>query len=561
MKTITTFGLSASDQVGRIRRHLLWVIAISMLAFACTPKNDAENTSASTGITVCGTVQFSDGCGVETDSLISYGLALVHHMTYEDAEKIFDNVIETSPGCFWGHWGKAMTFIHPLWPDEPGEEQMKKGWELTQAALQLATKEKETAYGEALAAYYRDGLQKTERERLKSFEKGWERAHSMYPDDLEVKSFYALFLISTSDPTDKTYANQSKAGQLAQEVLSVIPDHPGGFHYTIHSYDYPELADKAIAAAENYSDIAPDVPHALHMPTHIFTRLGLWQESIDWNMRSAKAALEQPVSGSVSGHYFHAVDYIVYAHLQRAEDLKASQVIEEATSVEGPYQNVGATAYSLASVEGRYALERQDWKKAASLDETLATFVSWDKFPEFEALVHFAVGLGSARSGMSAKAISAVKRMEELKKIVSNPYWSQQIEIQMNTVKAWLAFAKGKEKEALELMTLAANRENATSKHPITPGELLPASELLGDMFMELKKPGEALVQYEIALKRSPRRFNSLYGAARAAELSGDEATAKKYYENLVEVSANAEVALTRREKALAYLNGGAKGV
>ncbi len=545
-----------SDMSGTYRLYTVWLLTISLLTFSCTQKTETKREVVQVGITLCGTVQFSDGCGEETDSLISYGLALTHHMTYEDAEKIFDSVIETTPSCFWGHWGKALTFIHPLWPDEPGAERMKLGLDLTQQALMLAKKPREKAFGEALAAYYQDGLDKTERERLKSLAEGWEKAFQLLPEDLEVKAWYALSLIATADATDKSYKNQLKAGQMAGEILQVIPDHPGGFHYSIHAYDYPELADKAIAAAEKYSDIAPDVPHALHMPSHIFTRLGMWEESIDWNMRSAKTALEHPVGPLVSGHYFHAVDYIVYAHLQRAEDLKASKIIEETKNMKGPYQNIAATVYSLAAVEARYVLERQDWKKASALEARQPDHVNWDNFPEYEAIKYFAIGLGAARSGEVAKAQGAAKRLEELKQKVSNPYWTAQLEIQKNAVTAWLRFAQGKQKEALELMTLAATQESATNKHPITPGELLTASELLGDMLLELKKPDEALIQYELALKRSARRFNCMYGAARAAELSGDQNKAKMYYQSLVEMSANAEVSLARRTQAISYLNG-----
>jgi hypothetical protein len=545
-----------SKVIGTGKLYSAWLLTLALFATSCIGKSEKENTATTAGITICGTVQFSDGCGSQTDSLIAYGLALTHHMTYDDAESVFNNVIETNPECFWGHWGKAFTFIHPLWPDEPGAERMKLGWELIQKALQAATKPKEIAFGEALAAYYKDGLDKTERERLKNMEAGWEKAFEMFPEDQEIKSWYALSLIASADATDKTYQNQLKAGQLAQEVLQVIPDHPGGFHYTIHAYDYPELADKAITAAENYSKIAPEVPHALHMPTHIFTRLGLWKESIDWNMRSANAASKQPIDGKVSYHYFHAVDYIVYAHLQQAEDLKAQAIINEYKSLEGPFAESPVTVYTLAAVEGRTALERQDWKKAASLEARKPEQLNWDKFPEYEALTHFAIGLGAARSGETVKADNAAKRLEALKQKVTNPYWATQIEVQKNAVNAWLAFTKGKQKEALELMTLAATQENATNKHPITPGELLTASELLGDLLLQLKKPGEALIQYEIALKRSPNRFNCLYGAAQAAELSGDAGKAKIYYEKLLEVSASAEVSLTRREQALNYING-----
>ncbi len=534
-----------------------YALAACMVAlWFATSCTRPSSTTADPGATVCGTVQFSATCGGKTDSLIAYGLALTHHMTYDEAERQFDAVIASSPDCFWGYWGKAFTFIHPLWPDQPTKEKLLEGQALITKALSMAKKPREKAFGNALAAYYQDGTSKTEKERLKAMEAGWSDGYKTLPEDLEIKAWYALSLISTAEATDKSYKNQLTAGQLAQEVLHDLPGHPGGFHYTIHAYDYPELANKAIAAAENYSDIAPDVAHALHMPTHIFTRMGMWGESVDWNMRSAKAAMKERVEGKVSYHYFHAVDYIVYAHLQQLEDEKASAIVKEYKSREQPYQESPVTAYTLSAVDGRVALERSDWKKAADIVPRQPSFIDWDRFPEYEAITHFAIGLGAARSGQLQKAERTVKRLAELHEKVSNSYWASQVEVQKNAVDAWLQLAKGNKKEALSLMTQAADQENATNKHPITPGELLTASELLGEMLLEMNQPGDALVQFEKALSRSPRRFNCLYGAARAAELTGAQEKARQYYNTLVEVSNTAEVESEKRNRAVSYLRG-----
>lgn len=530
--------------------HAVWVMAL-LVSLSCTRQS---SNAVNPGITLCGTVQFSETCGGKTDSLIAYGLALTHHMTYDEAERQFDTVIKSSPDCFWGYWGKAFTFIHPLWPDQPSQEKLMDGQELITKALSLVNSPREKAFGNALSAYYKDGTTKTEKERLKAMEVSWAEGFNTLPEDLEVKAWYALSLVSTADATDKSYKNQLTAGQLAQEVLWAIPGHPGGFHYTIHAYDYPELADKAIAAAKNYSDIAPDVPHALHMPTHIFTRRGMWDESVDWNMRSAKAAMKERVEGKVSYHYFHAVDYIVYAHLQQLEDNKANAIVNEYKSVEQPYQDSPVTAYTLSAVDGRLAMERSDWKKAASIVPRQPDFIAWDRYPEYEAITHFAIGLGAARSGQLQQAENTVKRLGELKEKTSNSYWASQVEVQKNTVNAWLQLAKGNNKEALNLMTQAAEQENATNKHPITPGELLTASELLGEMLLEMKKPTDALIHFEKALSRSPLRFNCLYGAALSAELAGDAEKARTYYNSLVEVSNNAEVTSEKRNRAVNYL-------
>lgn len=522
--------------------YQVWIFTGALcLLLACETKTTgiASMAALKSDIVSCGTVQFEEGCGNQKlDSFISYGLALVHHMTFDEAETVFDEVRAADPSCFWGHWGKALTYIHPLWPDEPGEERMKSGLALTTQALQLATKEREKVFGEVLHAYYKDGLAKTEKQRLKDYEQAWAAAYKKRPDDQELKAFYALSLISTADPADKTYAQQKRAGGLMEEVLQVIPDHPGGFHYIIHAYDYPELAEQALQAAAKYDNIAPEVAHALHMPTHIYTRLGMWPESIEWNLRSSSTALKNSINGVKSTHYFHALDYLVYAYLQRGEDDKAAKIVADIHQLQGPFQSHAAAAYTLAAVEARMALERQQWAKAAVIQTRNPAHFEWDKYPEFEALTHFAIGLGAARSNHFDKATAAVENMNRLQQKVTNPYWKEQIEIQKNSIKAWTLFGQNKKREALELMTLAARQESATNKHAVTPGELLPASELLGDMLLVLNKPGEAIAQYEAALKRSPGRLNSIANAAIAAKQSGNKEKEKHYQQMLVQLKA-----------------------
>lgn len=539
---------------GEFYGPLIMALILFIAGASCNSPDKRVETMQDLQITQCGTVQFAGSCGEDTDSLISLGLALIHNMTYEDSERLFDQVMEQYPDCFWGPWGKAMTHIHPLWAGAPSESILKSGWDLSLKTMELADNEKQKSLAAALAAYYENGINKTEQERLKSFHSAWDTAYQRYPDDLEIKSFYALSLLAVADPNDNAYKNQLQAGKLAEEIIQQVPEHPGGIHYTIHAYDYPELADKAIAAAEKYSKIAPEVAHALHMPTHIYTRLGMWEESIAWNRRSAQAALKQPVQGAVSMHYFHALDYLVYAHLQRFEDAQVQSILQEIRQLNVPFQQTNVTAYTLAAVEGRYALERQNWTKASQLTARHPASLDWDRYPEFEALSHFAIGLGSARSGEKEKAALALKSLENLRQKIQNPYWANQLEIQAETVRAWLYLSQNQTEAALESMRNAAKMESATSKHPITPGELLPANELLGDMLMELGKPGEALLHYEQALTRSPGRYNSLYGAAKSAEAIGDTPKANRYRKAINKLSEDAEVANKRREYAMSSM-------
>ncbi len=527
------------------------VLSLSLWLTSCESNKKsytAENPDY--GITICGTVQFVGNCAAETDSLIPLGIALIHHMTYEEAEEIFDKVIESDPSCFWGPWGKAMTYIHPLWNDQPSEVQMNTGWVMSQKCLDLASNPREEHYAEVIASYYRDGINHTLQERLQNWNQAWEAAFNEFPQELEIKSFYALSLLAVADPKDKTYPNQLHAGRLAQEVLREIPSHPGAFHYTIHAYDYPELADKAKIAAENYSNIAPDVPHALHMPSHIFTRLGMWDESIEWNRRSAEAA-KKSVLGSGSLHYLHAKDYIVYALIQLLRDEEVKQELEDINRLGSNVEQHPASAYALAAAEARFALERQNWKYAAQIAPRKAEAISWDKFPEYEALSHYAIGLGAARSGDIRKAQSASKTLQSLSEKIQNPYWFEQVQIQNLSVKAWTEFAKLNKTKALELMQEAEKRERATNKHPITPGELLPASELLGDMYFELNMPDKALIHYEYALERSPERFNSLRGATMAAEKVNRKDIAENYKNKLSKLTKNAQIPIPKWGVAL----------
>ena len=505
-----------------------------------------------------GTVKFPASCSTDAKRYLNRGLALMHNMTYEDSRAEFAAAVEVDPDCVMGYWGQAMTFIHPLWSDPPDATEFTKGQAFVKNAMERGRKtDWEQAYIKAVGAYYAAGRNEKEKKNLAGFKKGWEEVYRRFPNDVEAASFYAVALLATVDPADKTFAKQRRAGAIAEKVLFQVPDHPGAHHYIIHAYDYPELAGMALRVARSYGNLAPDVPHALHMPTHIFTRMGYWQESIDMNIRSADAALKHPVNNQVSLHHPHALDYLVYAYLQRGEDQKAEEVWDTFKTLKGPYQTHVASAYTFAAIPARIALEQQKWTTAASLQARMPGAYPWDRFPAMEAITYYSIALGAARNGdleLAVEAIGTLKKLEERTADISR-YWAKQVEIQRISAMAWLTYQEGEKEKALNLMRLAAGIEASTEKHPVTPGEILPSRELLGDMLFDMGRYKEAQAEYEAALVRNANRFNSLYGAGRAAELAENKEKAVFFYKKLVEITADN----SKRERLLrakAFLAG-----
>ncbi len=551
-------------------RYTSQITAVLLIIAACTggePPADEVGISADAGEAArvsetsgaqLGTVHLVNSCADRAGGDLERGLALLHNMTYEEAEASFAAATEADPDCAMGYWGQAMTYVHPLWSDPPDEATFERGRALLAEARTRAGTDHELAYIETLAGYYGAGRSDSEKPNLIGFEQGWRSLYEKYPDDLEGTAFYALAQLGTVDLGDKTFSVQRAAGALAERVLAEIPDHPGAHHYIIHAYDNPALSAQAGDVARNYGKVAPELPHALHMPTHTFTRLGLWQESIDWNRRSANAALKRPAGDATSHYYFHALDYLAYAYLQGAEDGRALDVLRELEGVEPPYQVHIASAYTFAAVPARLVLERQMWEAAADLEPRKPSDYPWETAPAVEAITHFARALGAARSGRHTQARADLETLAELHERVAavNPYWGTQIEIQRLSALAWLQFEEGSREVALSTMRAAAELEAGTEKHPVTPGAVLPARELLADMLLELEQPGEARAEYEAALDRSPNRFNSLYGAGRAAELSGDAEGAADYYEALLKVTAKADTDREQLQHAQAYLAG-----
>ncbi len=532
------------------------LLALSILAAACAPAEDTaigtdtgETTTAIEVISdqgeALGFVAFPTSCTEAAQVEIERGLALLHHMNYVNAEPVFLRAAELDPECAIAYWGAAMTYVHPLWPDTISPENREAGEALLARAETAANKSsREAKYVAALQGYY-EGAERSERERLASYLAGYMVLHAEYPDDPEAAAFHALGLLANAPAEDKTYALQSEAGEILEGLLAQVPKHPGGHHYTIHAYDFPPLAERALDIARRYDDLAPENTHALHMTSHIFTRLGLWPESIEFNLRAAEASKKRTASGQVSLHHLHAYDYLAYAYLQQARDNAANEVLAKLEALEPPFQNHSATAYTFAAVPARLALERHDWAKAAQVETRWPSELEWDQYPYLDAIPYFARAMGAARTGKpdaARLAIAELGRLEEAAGSLDIAYdWAIQVAIQKTAAQAWLAYESGDVEGGLELARKAAAMEGSTEKNPVTPGEVLPARELYGDMLLEAGRYEEAVAAYERSLERSPNRFNSLYGAGRAAELDGNVEGAAQFYAQLIEVAATSD--------------------
>lgn len=501
-----------SHQHGKISLALI----CALFHFTSAVKAHTDDSIETTSIDI-GEVDFPISCNAKTQTGFERAQALLHHMMYSQAEKEFTALTTTDPECAMVYWGIAMTQFHPLWPGQPGKDQLNKGWSAIEKARSLNPQtEREQAYITAVRTFYLNWQTVGHQQRIRAWEKAQENLYRQYPDDTEAATLYALSHLATAAKADKSFSHQKKSGALLAELYTSNPKHPGVIHYTIHAYDNPVLADKAVIAARAYDQIAPDVPHALHMPTHIFVRLGVWPDVISWNKRSAKAALKYPANGAISHHYPHALDYLIYAHLQRGENDEADAVVQQVKAFDN-YQETFVSGYALAAIPARYVLERKQWSDAAKLEiRTPATF-PWENFPEVEAITYFARGLGSARMGDEPAAREAIETLNGLYESSVNAgqaYWAVLVDAQRISVAAWLNYWQGRFDEGLQLMRQAADLEDSVDKHPVTPGAILPARELLGDMLVLLDKPVEAKAAYEKSLQISPNRYNSRFDAA-----------------------------------------------
>ena len=508
-----------------------------------------------------GQVHFPTSCSAEAQVHFDRAVALLHSFWFPEASKAFYTVLETDSSCAMGYWGSAISLLGNPLAGVPTPQALQEGAAILLQAKPVGVQTaREYDYLSAIALLYKDVESTDHRRRALAYEQAMERLAARYPDDTEAAIFYALALLSTAPPTDKTYANQLKAAAILEKIFAQQPQHPGVAHYLIHSYDYPPLAAKGLAAARSYATMAPAVPHALHMPSHIFTRLGLWQESIATNRASAMAAQEElratPTAGAGSAHTLHAMDYMLYGHLQLAQDQAAKRIVDAVQAMQSTEAERLDAAYAWAAIPARYAIERCRWDEAMGL-QLRPKELAWDRFPQAEAVTVFARALGAARSGKGAAAQQDAARLKALHDALvaaRQTYWAEQVEIQRQVVAAWVARAAGKNDEAVKLMRHAATLEDATEKHPVTPGPLVPARELLGELLLEVKQPAPALQAFEASQRSEPNRFKGLYGAARAAELAGEKEKARAFYSKLVALSENADSARPELDEARTFL-------
>jgi tetratricopeptide (TPR) repeat protein len=485
-----------------------------------------------------GTVTFPTSCTPAAQAKFTRAVALLHSFWYEEAEKAFTETANVDPQCGMAWWGVAMSNYHPVWPSPYSPAELARGVAAAAKAKAIGAKSaREQGYIDSIAAFYNDVEHQDLNTRARAYEAGMQRLTAANPGDDEAAIFYGLSLIAhgMSQPTDKTYAYQKQAAEIFNRLLKAHPDHPGIAHYLIHSFDYPALAPLALNAAYAYAKIAPSSPHALHMPSHIFVRLGMWQETIDSNLKSSNAAREHAAHahpGAVSFDRLHASDYLAYAYLQLGQDEPVRQLVDELAAIKALDVENFAGYYAMASVPARYALERKRWSDAAALTVRPANF-PWDRYAYAEAVTYFASGMGKARGGNPAGARADIDQLKRLRQMLldqKNGYWADQVTVQIDAVNGWTAHAEGHEDVAEAALRKAADLEESMDKSPVTPGSILPAREMLGDFLLATNRPQEALDAYERSLKDSPGRLNGLSGAAYAAQLSGDREKARTYY-------------------------------
>ena len=504
-----------------------------------------------------GTVHFATSCTAAAQPAFDRAVSLLHSFEFGPAISSFDAALKADPACAMTQWGVALSrWGNPFTVGTRSAAQLKDGLAAVERARAIGAKtERERGYIAAAANLYVDAATRPQRARVEGYRDAMGQLARRFPDDNEAAIFYALSLTAAEDINDKTYESRLKAVGILEPLFAKQPNHPGLAHYIIHSYDVPALAPRALDAAKRYSQIAPSAPHALHMPSHTFTRVGLWQQSIDANLASAAAAKAQ----KVTGEELHASDYQMYAYLQTAQDAAAKRLLEalpEIISRLGPGAVAGAAPpaaahYAVAAIPARWVLERGAWADAAKLE------VRPSGLPHVEALTEFARALGAARSGDVPAARNAVTRLEALRAReaeANEPYWTQQIEIQRRAAVAWVAFAEGRTPEALAELRAAADAEDKTEKSAVTPGPLAPAREQLGDMLLLAKDARGALKEFKATLAKEPNRFRTLYGAARAAAAAGFQADAKRYYKDLTEMCARADGARPELQEARAAL-------
>ena len=534
---------------------LLIILSIVLFFFSCENKKTTSIQSFSEldlkrgDLLLCGDPNFGDvsfalSCRYDLRETFNLGLSLMHSFEYAEAEKAFVSVLDQDPECLMAYWGTAMSILnHPL-SFKQNSKSLERGEKLLKVAQTLTpNNEREKDYIDAVNVYFQGWQNLDTKTRKLNYESKMEELYNKYPGDVETAVFYSLAVLATADLNDKSYNKQKKSGKILEKLFETNPNHPGIAHYIIHNYDSPELAHLALNTARKYAVIAPASAHAQHMPSHIFTRLGLWNESIKSNIDSANSAVCYAESVNPNANWvseIHALDYLVYAYLQMGDNVRAQSEMNKIMEIKEVFPSDHfASAYALIAVPSRLAVENKDWELATEL-ELPKTNLDWDKAPWPKAMLHFSRALGFTNTGNSSKAqeeldilINLRNRLNEAK----NSYESGQVTIQIESIKGWIEYSKGNTEKAIEYMKLASKLESETSKAAVTPGEIIPAEELLADLYMLTGRHKEALKSYELNLKGRPFRFNGLYGAAKAAQKLDNNELAAYYFEKLIKVS------------------------
>jgi hypothetical protein len=518
----------------------LSILFAASAAIAAAPQHE----HGAAGPEKLGTVRFATSCSAAAQPAFNRAVALLHSFDFARAVAGFDATLAADASCTIAYWGIALSrWGNPFAPGAKAAAQLQQGREAIDRAKASPPKsDREQAYVDAASRLYADDERAPQGARVLAYRDAMERLAARYPDDTEASIFYALSLAIAADPADKTYANQLKSGAILQKLFAKQPDHPGLAHYIIHSYDAPPLADRALEAARVYSRIAPSAPHALHMPSHTFTRVGYWQESIDANIAAARSAKSE----AAVSEELHASDYQTYAYLQTGQDRAALRVLESLPEIYGRFDPTaigagGAPAagyFAVAAIPARYALERGDWKQAASLEPRPSPL------PYTEAMTYFARALGAAHLKDAATIRASIEALQQARDRLAQAreaYWAEQVEIQRLGAEAWLALVEGRNSDAIAGMRTAADREDAIEKSAVTPGPLAPARELLGEMLLQTNDPAQALKEFEGTLRKEPNRFRAVAGAAKAAAAGGNRAAARKYYEQLLKICVKAD--------------------
>lgn len=518
------------------------LLGASQIAFA-QQTHMHDNHRAPDGSEI-GDVQFNVNCSENVQDEFDYALGMLHHMMYVNARELFEEITVTESDCAMAYWGIATTLFQPLWGTRPSEEDLQVGWENISKAQELANSEREELLIESTASFFREPESADFRTRIDRWTDAMEDVYEAYPNDHDIAALYSLTRLTKAQFADDRSQFHDEAETVLRDIYEQNNSHPGAIHYSIHATDVDGRAGNALEMVEAYSEIAPEVPHALHMPSHIYVRLGDWPKVIDWNIQSSEAALNHPVNDAESHHYVHAIDYLVYAYLQQGEDEKAETAYGEALTRE-KHQASFVSAFHFAAIPARLAIEQRDWEKAISLEPRTPEYLPWDESPWAEGITWYARGLGGVHTGdieTAKQAEQQLKNLRESAKERGDESMAAYIETDRFVLAGWIAHNQGDEEKALELIRSAAELEESVEKHPVTPGALQPPYEALGDLLIELNRPAEALEAYEKSDEIWPGRLNTLMGAATAAKMSGDDRIARAHFAKLIKNAGNGEL-------------------